>query len=49
VPYSDADGVWRTIGVRGQSDFNAYRLNEDKSSKRVSMNNSTLIEEKRYC
>jgi len=49
VPYSDADGVWRAIGVRGQSDFNAYRLNEDKNSKRVSMNNSTLIEEKRYC
>ena len=27
LPYSDADGVWRAIGVRGQSDFNAYRLN----------------------
>jgi len=28
LPYSDADGVWRAIGVRGQSDFNVYRLNE---------------------
>ena len=46
LPYSDADGVWRAIGGRGQSDFNAYRLNEDKNSKRVSMNHSTLIEEK---
>jgi hypothetical protein len=27
LPYSDADGVWRAIGVRGQSDVNAYRLN----------------------
>ena len=27
LPYSDADGLWRAIGVRGQSDFNAYRLN----------------------
>ena len=27
LPYSDANGVWRAIGVRGQSDFNAYRLN----------------------
>ena len=27
LPYSDADGVWRAIGVRGQSDFDAYRLN----------------------
>jgi hypothetical protein len=27
LPYSDADGVWRAIGIRGQSDFNAYRLN----------------------
>jgi len=27
LPYLDADGVWRAIGVRGQSDFNAYRLN----------------------
>ncbi len=27
LPYSDADGVWRAIAVRGQSDFNAYRLN----------------------
>ena len=27
LPYSDADGIWRAIGVRGQSEFNAYRLN----------------------
>ncbi len=27
LPYSDVNGVWRAIGVRGQSDFNAYRLN----------------------
>jgi len=27
LPYSDADGLWRAIGVRGRSDFNAYRLN----------------------
>jgi hypothetical protein len=27
LPYSDSDGLWRTIGVRGQSDLNAYRLN----------------------
>lgn len=27
LPYSDSEGLWRTIGVRGQSDFNAYRLN----------------------
>ena len=26
LPYSDADGLWRTIGVRGQSNLNAYRL-----------------------
>jgi len=26
LPYSDADGLWRAIGVRGRSDFNAYRL-----------------------
>ena len=28
LPYSDADGVWRAIGVRGQSDSDVYRLNE---------------------
>jgi hypothetical protein len=27
LPYSDSDGLWRTIGVRGQSDLNSYRLN----------------------
>ena len=26
LPYSDSEGLWRTIGVRGQSDLNAYRL-----------------------
>jgi hypothetical protein len=26
LPYSDSDGMWRAIGVRGQSDLNAYRL-----------------------
>ena len=26
LPYSDADGVWRAIGIRGQSDLNVYRL-----------------------
>jgi len=26
LPYSGANGVWRAIGVRGQSDFSAYRL-----------------------
>ena len=27
LPYSDSEGMWRTIGVRGQSDLNTYRLN----------------------
>jgi hypothetical protein len=26
LPYSDSDNLWRAIGVRGQSDLNAYRL-----------------------
>jgi hypothetical protein len=26
LPYSDSDNMWRGIGVRGQSDLNAYRL-----------------------
>jgi len=27
LPYSDTDGLWRAIGVHGQSEFDAYRLN----------------------
>jgi hypothetical protein len=41
LPYSDADGVWRAIGVRGQSDFNAYRLNVVDPNIEEWLNSST--------